>query len=84
MKITKDVTFTIPVEVEIPKGQTVCPFCFVALDMGQFQMKTKFGDSYELPILHYPELLCIALGVETKDLAFNTHRTKVDSLLTKL
>ena len=63
---------------------TVCPFCFVALDMGQFQMKTKFGDNYEVPILHYPELLCIALGVETKDLAFNTHRTKVDSLLTKL
>jgi len=63
---------------------TVCPFCFVALDMGQFQMKSKFNEIYEIPVLHYPELLCLSLGVEANDLAFGTHRTKVDSLLGRI
>jgi heterodisulfide reductase subunit B len=63
---------------------TVCPFCFVALDMGQLQMKTKFNEAYEVPVLHYPELLCLSLGIDPKDLALATHRTKVDSLLGKL
>ncbi|MCJ7630929.1 CoB--CoM heterodisulfide reductase iron-sulfur subunit B family protein [Candidatus Bathyarchaeota archaeon] len=63
---------------------TVCPFCFVALDMGQLQMKTKFNDNYEVPVMHYPELLCLSLGVKSENLALNTHRTKVDSLLAKI
>jgi len=63
---------------------TVCPFCFVALDMGQFQMRSKFNEAYEIPVLHYPELLCLSLGVDAKDLALGTHRTKVDSLLEKI
>jgi len=63
---------------------TVCPFCFVALDMGQFQMKSKFNEDYGIPVLHYPELLCLALGVDAKELALESHRTKVDSLLDKI
>jgi heterodisulfide reductase subunit B len=63
---------------------TVCPFCFVALDMGQLQMKSKFGEAYEVPVLHYPELLCLSMGIDPKELALNTHRTRVDSLLQKI
>ncbi len=63
---------------------TVCPFCFVALDIGQLQMKSKFNEDYGVPVLHYPELLCLALGVDAKELAFQTHRTRVDKLLEKI
>jgi heterodisulfide reductase subunit B len=63
---------------------TVCPFCFVALDMGQLQMRSRFNEDYQIPVLHYPELLCLALGMDPKELALETHRTKVDSLLKKL
>jgi heterodisulfide reductase subunit B len=63
---------------------TVCPFCFVALDMGQFQIRRKFNEDYGIPVLHYPELLCLALGVDPKELPFRTHRTRVDSLLEKI
>jgi len=52
--------------------------------MGQLQMKSKFNEVYEIPVLHYPELLCLSLGVDPKDLALGTHRTKVDSLLEKI
>ena len=63
---------------------TVCPFCFVALDMGQMLIRRKFNEDYQIPVLHYPELLCLSLGIDAKELAFKVHRTKVDSLLNKI
>jgi heterodisulfide reductase subunit B len=63
---------------------TVCPFCFVALDMGQFQMRRKFNEDYGIPVLHYPELLCLSLGIDAEELAFKTHRTLVKSVLKKI
>jgi len=63
---------------------TVCPFCFVALDMGQLLMRRKFNEDYRIPVLHYPELLCLSLGINAKELAFQTHRTRVDSILNKI
>jgi heterodisulfide reductase subunit B len=63
---------------------TVCPFCFVALDMGQTLIRRKFDEDYQIPVLHYPELLCLSLGIDPKELAFKVHRTKVDSLLNKI
>jgi heterodisulfide reductase subunit B len=63
---------------------TVCPFCFVALDTGQFQMRSKFNEDYGIPVLHYPELLCLSMGADAKELAFQTHRTRVEKLLEKI
>lgn len=63
---------------------TVCPFCFVALDMGQFQMRNKFNEDYGIAVLHYPELLCLSMGVDAKELTFQTHRTRVEKLLEKI
>jgi len=63
---------------------TVCPFCFVALDMGQLLIRRKFNEDYQIPVLHYPELLCLSLGIDAKELAFQAHRTRVDSLLNKI
>lgn len=63
---------------------TVCPFCFIALDMGQLQIKNKFNEEYQIPVLHYTELLCLALGIEPRDLALETHRVKVDVLIHKI
>lgn len=63
---------------------TVCPFCFVALDMGQLLMWRKLALAHAIPVLHYPELLSLSLGIDSKELAFQTHRTSVDSLLKKI
>lgn len=63
---------------------TLCPFCFVALDIGQVQVKGKFKETYDIPVLHYSELLALALGIEPKELALETHKIKTDKVLNKI
>jgi len=63
---------------------TLCPFCFVALDIGQIQVRSKFQETYDMPVLHYSELLALALGVDPKELALQTHKIKVDKVLSKI
>ncbi len=63
---------------------TLCPFCFVALDIGQLQVRSKLNEVYDMPIIHYSELLSLALGVDPKELALETHKIKVDKVLSKV
>jgi heterodisulfide reductase subunit B len=63
---------------------TLCPFCFVALDIGQIQIRAKFQETYDIPVIHYSELLALALGVDPKELALQTHKIKTDKLLNKI
>jgi heterodisulfide reductase subunit B len=63
---------------------TLCPFCFVALDIGQLQVKTKFNEIYDLPILHYSELIALALGVNPDELALRSHKVKADKIIEKI
>jgi len=63
---------------------TLCPFCFVALDIGQMQVKAKFQETYDMPVLHYSELLALALGIDPKELSLQTHKIKTDKILNKI
>ena len=63
---------------------TLCPFCFVALDIGQIQVKSKFNETYDMPVLHYSELLALALGIDPKELALETHKIKTDKIINKI
>ncbi len=63
---------------------TLCPFCFVALDIGQMQVKAKFQETYDIPVLHYSELLALALGIDPQELALQTHKIKTDEILSKI
>lgn len=63
---------------------TLCPFCFVALDIGQVQVRSKFNENYDIPALHYSELLALALGINPKELALDTHKIKTDKILSKI
>jgi len=63
---------------------TLCPFCFIALDIGQLQIKSKFQEEYNMPVLHYAELLSLALGIDPKELSLETHKIKVDKIIDKL
>jgi len=64
---------------------TLCPFCFVALDVGQVLLRGKFHEIYDMPVLHYSELLAFALGIGSKELAITpaTHKIKVDKVISK-
>jgi len=63
---------------------TLCPFCFVALDIGQIQIRSKLQETYDMPVLHYSELLALALGIDPEELALETHKVKVDRVLSKI
>lgn len=63
---------------------TLCPFCFVALDIGQIQVRSKFKEVYDMPILHYSELIALALGVDPNELALRSHKIKADKVLEKI
>lgn len=64
---------------------TVCPFCFVTLDIGQYQIN-RLAAFYVvgIPVIHYPELLCLALGINPKEIAIENRRIKADNLLEKI
>lgn len=63
---------------------TLCPFCFVALDLGQLQIRSVLKETFDMPVLHYLELLSLALGVEPKELALESHKIEIDSVLSKI
>ena len=63
---------------------TLCPFCFLTLDLGQMLIKSKFKEEYNIPVLHYAELLSLALGIDAKELALDFHKIPLDKVLSKI
>lgn len=60
-----------------------CPQCFVQFDHLQSQLK-KLDYEYNIPVLYYSELLCIALGIDIRDIIKKHHRTLVNSIFEKV
>ncbi len=63
---------------------TLCPFCFLTLDLGQMLIKSTFKEEYNIPVVHYTELLSLALGIDPKELALDFHKIRLDKLLSKI
>lgn len=63
---------------------TVCPFCFISLDIGQLDVKRKFNEVYNLPVFHYAEFLCLAMGIKPEELGLSTHRVSTESAIKKI
>jgi heterodisulfide reductase subunit B len=63
---------------------TICPFCFLTLDLGQILMRSTFKEEYNMPVLHYSELLSLGLGVDPKELALEFHKIRLDTILNKI
>lgn len=62
----------------------LCPLCYIQYEMGQLQLKKEpYNGNFNIPIMYYPELLGLAIGMDPKDLGFSLHRVKVDPILQK-
>lgn len=60
---------------------TVCPFCYLELDMGQVEIKRHVKEEYDLPVLSFAELLRIAMGMNLEDWEIKTHRIPITKIL---
>ncbi len=60
---------------------TPCPLCHLNLDLQQPQAERVVGRPLGMPVLHLPQMVGLALGLEPKELGFNKHVVKPTSVI---
>ncbi|NEO82786.1 MAG: heterodisulfide reductase [Spirulina sp. SIO3F2] len=63
---------------------TPCPLCHLNLDSRQPEVEQVIGEKLNLPILHLPQLVGLALGIEPAVLGLQRHVVSTQSVLNKL
>lgn len=62
----------------------MCPFCSVMFDDNQRKIEQKFQSAYAIPVLYYPQLLGLAMGLDEKTLGLRMNRVSTKALLEKI
>ena len=60
---------------------TPCPLCHLNLDLQQPLAERIVGRELKMPVLHLPQLLGLALGLEPKELGLQRHVVKPTSVI---
>ncbi len=60
---------------------TPCPLCHLAMDAYQRKAEVANGTEYNMPVLHLPQLLGLALGLPQEAMQFKRHMVPVDRVL---
>jgi succinate dehydrogenase / fumarate reductase cytochrome b subunit len=63
---------------------TPCPLCHLQLDSRQPEISKVLGKELNLPILHLPQLVGLAMGIDAEDLGLDRHVVSVKPVLAKL
>lgn len=63
---------------------TICPFCHMMFDTNQLRMERMFNKTFGIPVLHYPQLLGIAMGIDPQELALKELRVDPTKILSTL
>ena len=62
----------------------ICPFCAVMYDAGQKTIEVKLQEKFNLPVVYYPQLLGLAMGIDDKALGLQLNRTRVKDLVDRI
>jgi heterodisulfide reductase subunit B len=62
----------------------VCPFCGVLYDTCQKDIEDRFNEKFNIPVLYYPQVLGLAMGLDEKSLALHKNIIKPTALLEKI
>ena len=63
---------------------TLCPSCHVMFDLNQPMIERALKETFRIPVLHYPQLLGLAMGIEPGELAFDSLRVSASEILSNL
>lgn len=63
---------------------TVCPFCHTHFDLNQVRIEEDYSEKYQIPVLHYTQLLGLAQGFTPDELGLYENRVPVDNILSVL
>jgi heterodisulfide reductase subunit B len=62
----------------------VCPACCNQLDLQQLGLKESYGEEYELPVLFYPQILGLAMGLDESEVGLEMNRVPASPILKHL
>ena len=63
---------------------TVCPFCHMMYDTNQPRIERTFNETFGIPVLHYTQLLGLAMGFSPEELAIDQLRVNASKILNQL
>jgi heterodisulfide reductase subunit B len=63
---------------------TICPSCHLMYDANQIRAERMFNEKYGIPVLHYTQLLGLAMGVPPAELGFDELRVSPEKILGKI
>jgi heterodisulfide reductase subunit B len=63
---------------------TVCPWCHKMFDSRQQKAAETIASPISLPVVYFPQLLGLAMGIEKEKLGFNFNQSPVEKLLEKI
>ncbi|MGD2072103.1 MAG: CoB--CoM heterodisulfide reductase iron-sulfur subunit B family protein [Candidatus Thorarchaeota archaeon] len=62
---------------------TICPSCHFQFDQNQPMIEKMFAEEYGIPVLHYPQLLGLAMGIPPEELALDDLKVDADMVVAK-
>jgi heterodisulfide reductase subunit B len=62
----------------------ICPFCNIMYDKQQITILENEGKTKGIPILYYPQLLGLALGIKPENLGFDLNAINTERFLQKI
>ncbi len=72
------------IEEEIDAIVVICPLCLNQFDNGQKELEKSRGKSYGVPVVHYIQLLAVAMGMEPELTGIQWHSISSTDLIEKL